>query len=76
MYAGRSLFLHTLIFDCPHCGRSVASRTLSTGKNREALDGATLQLNCDCGWTGQQLGLRAKEHSVENWSAGRAGAAQ
>lgn len=71
MQAGHSLFLHILVFDCPRCGEAVASRTLSTDRNREAIDGATLQLLCQCGWTGQQLGLRAREHSVENWSSNR-----
>lgn len=71
MSAGQALFLHTLIFDCPKCGNAVASRTLSTESNREAIDGATLQLICQCGWTGQHLGLRAREHSVENWSSNR-----
>ena len=76
MPSGRSLFLHTLVFDCPRCGDSVASRSLSTERSREAIDGATVQLHCPCGWTGQQLGLRAKEHSVESWASQHAEAGQ
>ena len=68
MSAGRSLFLHALIFDCPRCGNVVASRTLSTDENRESVDATTLNLYCVCGWTGKQLGLRAREHTVQAWA--------
>jgi len=60
-------FAHVLLFDCPQCGRPLASACASTKKNLEDADAHWFNPHCHCGWTGDVIGIIALRHWVEPW---------
>jgi hypothetical protein len=61
-------FAHVLLFECPNCGRPLATACNATNSNLEAADGHYFQPHCHCGWTGTAVGLEAIKHWVEPWT--------
>jgi len=60
-------FAHVLLFDCPQCGRPMASACASTKKSLEDADAHWFNPHCHCGWTGDVTGIVALRHWVEPW---------
>lgn len=60
-------FAHVLLFECPQCGRPLASACASTKKNLEDADAHWFNPHCHCGWTGDVIGVTAQRHWVESW---------
>jgi len=61
------VFVHVLLFECPKCGKPVSTHHTSSDSNLELVDGSAHDLTCQCGWSGSQLGLRARRHWTESW---------
>jgi len=64
------MFVHVLLFECPKCADPISAHLVARDSNMEPVDGSNFDLQCSCNWTGQQLGIRARRHWVEPWSAG------
>ena len=64
------MFVHVLLFECPNSGDPIAAHLIARDANMEIVDASNFDLKCGCNWTGQQLGIRARRHWVEPWSAG------
>ena len=60
-------FAHVLLFECPTCGRPLASACASNSKNLEVADAHWFTPHCLCGWTGDVVGIRATKHWVVPW---------
>jgi hypothetical protein len=61
-------FAHVMLFQCPQCGRPLASACASTKQNLEGADAHWFNPHCHCGWTGAVIGLTAVKHWVEAWN--------
>jgi hypothetical protein len=61
-------FVHVLLFECPECFRPVSSAIATSERNLENTDGRSFVIHCECGWTGNLLGLKAKRHWVDERS--------
>jgi len=61
------MFVHVLLFECPKSGDPIPAHLVARDSNMESVDGSPFELRCDCSWTGQQLGIRARRHWVELW---------
>jgi hypothetical protein len=62
-------FAHVLLFNCPECGRPLASACASANRNLEVADAHWFNPHCHCGWTGDVMGVVAVKHWVEPWQA-------
>jgi hypothetical protein len=61
-------FVHVFLFRCPDRGCPI-SLALATGeRNMEETDSRSFVLHCNCGWSGNLIGLEAKKHWVEPWN--------
>jgi hypothetical protein len=60
-------FAHVLLFECPFCGRPLASACFNSKKSLEDADAHWFQPHCHCGWTGDVSGVTAIKHWVEPW---------
>lgn len=58
-------FVHVLLFECPECLEPVSSAIATAERNMEDTDGRSFAIHCDCGWAGNQMGLKAKRHWVD-----------
>jgi hypothetical protein len=58
-------FIHVLLFECPECCKPVSSAIATNERNLENTDSHSFLIRCDCGWAGNQIGLSAKRHWVE-----------
>jgi hypothetical protein len=67
MKSSATPFIHILVFQCPECERPVVEWLLSSLRNPESIDAATLDLKCSCGWSAAWLGARARRHLVLGW---------
>ena len=62
-------FAHVLLFQCPKCSGPLAISNATANKNLEDIDASSFETWCVCGWFGKFLGLKARRHWVEPWSA-------
>jgi predicted RNA-binding Zn-ribbon protein involved in translation (DUF1610 family) len=60
-------YVHVLLFECPQCGEPVVFARLTASRNLEEVDADTASYSCKCGHVGVLLGLRARQHWVEEW---------
>ncbi len=60
-------FVHVLLFQCPSCSNPVSAHKLAPHRSLEEADGSAFPLECNCGWSGEMVGLRARRHWVEPW---------
>jgi hypothetical protein len=60
-------FAHVMLFQCPQCGRPLASACASTEQSLEGADAHWFNPRCHCGWTGSVIGMTAVKHWVESW---------
>lgn len=58
-------FVHVLLFECPQCSRPISSAIATNEKNLENTDIRSFAIRCECGWAGNQMGLSAKRHWVD-----------
>jgi hypothetical protein len=63
-----TLYAHVLLFECPVCGRPLSSACASNTENLEPADGKWFTPHCHCGWTGDVIGVSAREHWVAKWN--------
>ena len=61
-------FVHVLLFECPECFEPVSSAVATGERNLEDTDGQSFPIRCECGWTGNQMGLSARRHWVDERS--------
>ena len=62
-------FAHVLLFECPQCGRPLASACASIAESLEQADAHWFSPHCHCGWSGNVIGLVAIKHWVEPWAS-------
>ena len=67
MEINRTKFLHLLVFRCPQCGNPMSAWTLSEMQSLETVDASAFDLKCECGWSENWLGLKARRHWAEPW---------
>jgi len=67
MNQGAESFVHILLFQCPSCRNPLSSAVATNERNPEETDARSFALACNCGWNGNQMGLRAKRRWVETW---------
>ncbi len=60
-------YVHVLLFACPQCGEPVVFARLTASRNLEEVDADAASYSCKCGHVGVLLGLRARQHWVEEW---------
>jgi hypothetical protein len=60
-------FVHVLLFECPNCARPMSTHKLNEHQSLEEADASAFPMNCQCGWAGELIGLRAQRHWVEPW---------
>jgi predicted RNA-binding Zn-ribbon protein involved in translation (DUF1610 family) len=60
-------YVHVLLFQCPRCGEPVVFARLTASRNLEEVDADPASYSCKCGHVGVLLGLRARQHWVEEW---------
>jgi hypothetical protein len=58
-------FVHVLLFECPKCCKPIASAIATGERNLEDTDGRLFAIRCECGWNGNQMGVSAKRHWVD-----------
>ncbi len=64
-------YVHTLLFHCPNCGQPMAVSHVSDEKNLETVDAQSFRVGCrSCHQSFVLPALRAKSHSVREWSLG------
>jgi hypothetical protein len=69
-------YVHTLVFICPECAAPVAISEVRPEKNPENVDAKTYRIVCvNCENTSELIGVMAKGHWVNEWSAARSAAA-
>jgi len=69
-------YVHTLLFICPECAASVSISEVRPEKNPENVDAKTHRMLCGhCNEIHEVLGVMAKAHWVNEWSAARSAAA-
>jgi len=61
-------FVHVLLFECPVCNRPVCRAIATSERNLEKTDGRSFSIRCECGWAGNQMGLTARRHWVDERS--------
>jgi hypothetical protein len=61
-------FVHVLLFECPKCCKPVSSAVATGERNLENTDGRLFAISCECGWVGNQMGVSAKRHWVDERS--------
>jgi hypothetical protein len=64
---GTEPFVHVLPFKCPQCAKPSASAMPSAKRSLEEVDGASIAIQCFCGWSGDLVGIEARRHWVELW---------
>lgn len=62
------MFLHVLVFQCQQCGKPVCAATLSEMQSLEDIQASAFDVKCECGWSANWLGLKARKHWVDPWS--------
>jgi predicted RNA-binding Zn-ribbon protein involved in translation (DUF1610 family) len=65
---GTDQFAHVLLFSCPQCGRPLASVCANRALNLKEADAHWFTPHCQCGWSGEVIGVTAVRHWVEPWS--------
>lgn len=60
-------YTHLLLFRCKRCKEPVAISVVSEEANLERIDGETLDVECNCGWFRNSLGVEAVRHWVTPW---------
>jgi predicted RNA-binding Zn-ribbon protein involved in translation (DUF1610 family) len=60
-------YVHVLLCQCPQCGEPVVFARVTASRNLEEVDADTASYSCKCGHVGVLLGLRARQHWVEEW---------
>jgi hypothetical protein len=68
MLTGHS-YCHVFLFACPNCAGPLAFVCRRLEKNPEFVDEMHFGLNCECGWSGNLLGLVSKTRWVEPWTS-------
>jgi hypothetical protein len=59
------MYEHKLIFECGSCNSDVALSPVRFENNLENVDATFFDLECQCGWQSQMLGVQAKKHWTE-----------
>ena len=60
-------FVHVLLFRCPQCGLPLTATSVSENMDREHVAIRGFRQACQCGWSGEFVGLTAVHHWVEPW---------
>lgn len=60
--------VHILLFKCPKSGEPITVASLSASRGLEEVDSRAFPLHCECGWSGNLLGVQRLKHWVEDWS--------
>jgi hypothetical protein len=60
-------FVHVLLFRCPRCGLPLTATSVSDNLDREHVAIRGFRRECQCGWSGEFVGLTAIHHWVEPW---------
>ena len=69
---GRSSpYIHSLLFQCPHCEEPLLLCVLSDERNFESIDGSSFDMQCRCGWRKKLLGLEAMRHFINHLDNGQ-----
>jgi len=61
-------YIHVLLFRCPQHGEPLLAPYPSDQASLEEVDAHSFSLQCECGWSGQCLGLSKVKHWVEKWN--------
>ncbi len=61
-------YIHVLLFRCPQHGEPLLAPHPSDQAGLEEVDAHSFSLKCECGWSGQCLGLSKVKHWVEKWN--------
>jgi len=60
-------YAHILAFACPACSRPISTTIVTPFRNLEMPDAGEFDLRCGCSWSGKQLGILARNHTVHPW---------
>jgi hypothetical protein len=60
-------YTHLLLFRCKRCTEPLAISVMTEEANLERVDGETFDVECNCGWFGNLLGVEAVRHWVTQW---------
>ena len=64
-----SAYAHILLFSCKGCNKPLPIQVMSAARNLETIDADTFDVQCECGWTKEFLGVEAIRHWVTEWEA-------
>ncbi len=64
-----SPYAHILLFSCKGCNKPLPIPVMSAARNLEPIDADTFDVQCECGWTKEFLGVEAISHWVTEWEA-------
>jgi transcription elongation factor Elf1 len=62
-------YANILLFSCPGCNKPLPIQVMSAARNLETIDADTCDVQCECGWTKEFLGVEAIRHWVTEWEA-------
>jgi hypothetical protein len=60
-------YAHILLFLCQGCNKPLPIPVMSGARNLEKIDADTFDVQCECGWTKEILGVEAVRHWVIEW---------
>jgi hypothetical protein len=60
-------YIHLLLFRCTRCNEPLSISVTSEEANLERIDGETFNVECNCGWFRNSLGVEAVSHLVAPW---------
>jgi hypothetical protein len=63
------LYAHIILFACKSCNNPLPISVMSAARNLEIIDADTFDVQCECGWTKEFLGVEAIRHWVTEWEA-------
>jgi RNase P subunit RPR2 len=62
-----SRYTHILLFACRSCNKPLPIPVMSAARNLEKIDADRFDVQCECGWEKELLGIEAMRHWVTEW---------